>query len=320
MSARSEIRTARLLLIDGGQSGCRAAYVRDGATVATATAPGLRRAGRRWEELRGLVDGLAPGEVDVTAAGLTGFVAEDLDALRAVLPGETLLVTSDAVTAYLGALGDEPGAVIVAGTGAIALAAAPDGRHARADGWGTLLGDDGGGYWIARRGLAAALRAHDGRDGSEPLRRAAEVRYGPLAHIARAVYDAPDPTATIAAFAPDMAAAARGGDREAAAIWEQAGRELARTVAAALARAQVGGTAPDGGAARDHPGGVAVSWAGGLFAAGELILAPFSAELARLVPHARPKPPRGVGLAGAARLAERPTRFATLIHEAGAAP
>ena len=142
-----------------------------------------------------------------------------------------MVVSNDAVTAHLGALGGEPGAVIVAGTGAIALAATPAG-WARADGWGSMLGDDGGGYWIGRRALAMALREHDGRGGARGaaatpaagdaarrarataargpwrrrelarLRAAAEARFGPLAQIARAVYDAPDPVATVAGVHP----------------------------------------------------------------------------------------------------------------------
>ena len=66
------------------------------------------------------------------------------------------------------------------------------------------------------------------------LRAAAEARFGPLAQIARAVYDAPDPVATVAAFTRDVADLARGGDEAAAAIFAAAARELARTVTAAL--------------------------------------------------------------------------------------
>ena len=59
----------------------------------------------------------------MVAAGLTGYDGTDL--------GVPMVVSNDAVTAHLGALGGEPGAVIVAGTGAIALAATPDGLGAR---------------------------------------------------------------------------------------------------------------------------------------------------------------------------------------------
>jgi len=100
---------------------------------------------------------LALGEVDVVAAGLTGFTGE-VGLVAAAVPAPLVLVTDDAVTAHLGALGGEPGVVVAAGTGAIALGVGESGASARADGWGTLLGDDGGGYWIGRRsGARAAL-------------------------------------------------------------------------------------------------------------------------------------------------------------------
>jgi N-acetylglucosamine kinase-like BadF-type ATPase len=274
----------RALLIDGGQSGCRFALAHDGAVGPAQTLPGLARAGRSYEPLRALV---AAHDVDLVAAGLTGYTGEDLR-----LDAPRVRVTNDAVTAYLGALGDEPGAVVVAGTGAIALACARDGRWARADGWGTHLGDDGGGYWIGRRALALALRAQDGRGGSPALLRRAQARYG--RQLVRALYDVPDTVAAIAAFAPDVAAAARDGDELAAQVWREAGQELARTVAAALAQA---GAPP------------VVSWSGGVFAAGDLILAPFIAQLGF-----EPRAPLGDGLAGAARLAAGTPRFASLVH------
>src|SRR3954447_25630847 len=177
----------RALLIDGGQSGCRAAVIDHGRTVATTTLGGLPRQGRDYAVLRPLLaargaahspgwDDAVAGGVDVVAAGLTGFAGEAA-AVASAVPAPTVLVTNDAVTAHLGALAGEPGVVIVAGTGVIALAVGED-EVARADGWGTRLGDDGGGYWIGRAGLAAALRAHDGRGGSPELLARAAARFG----------------------------------------------------------------------------------------------------------------------------------------------
>jgi N-acetylglucosamine kinase-like BadF-type ATPase len=57
----------------------------------------------------------------------------------------------DGVTSYLGAIGFEPGAVGAAGTGVIALAEDRDGNFARSDGWGYILGDDGGGWLVTGR-------------------------------------------------------------------------------------------------------------------------------------------------------------------------
>src|SRR3954447_17855867 len=109
----------RALLIDGGQTGCRAAVVRDGVTVSTAVAPGLPRRERDYAALRGFFE----NGVDVVAAGLTGFAGE-VDAVAAAVPAPLVLAANDAVTAHLGALGGDPGVVICAGTGVIALAVA----------------------------------------------------------------------------------------------------------------------------------------------------------------------------------------------------
>ena len=56
----------------------------------------------------------------------------------------------------------EPGLVVIAGTGSIAFGRDSRGRTARAGGWGYLFGDEGGGFWIARQALRAALRLEEG--------------------------------------------------------------------------------------------------------------------------------------------------------------
>jgi predicted NBD/HSP70 family sugar kinase len=111
-----------------------------------------------------------------------------------------------------------------------------------------------------------------------------------------------------------VAEAARARDETATAVWRDAGTELARTVVAAL-RA-VGAASPAGtvGGASIRP---VVSWSGGVFAAGDLILDPFRAELARLVPGVEVRPPLGDGIAGAARLLAGTEMFDSLIRSAG---
>jgi N-acetylglucosamine kinase-like BadF-type ATPase len=277
------------LLIDGGQSGCRARYEPGGAT---ARVRGLPRRGRDYAALRCL----SRADLGVVAAGLTGFAGE-IGAVAAAVPARRVIATNDAVTSHLGALGGEAGVVIVAGTGVIALAAGEDGAWARSDGHGSLLGDDGGGYWIGRAGLASALRAADGRGGSADLSRRAE-RFGAAARgIVAHVYDSADPVATIASFARDVADAARDGDAVALRIIEEAARELAATALAAARKAGVAGGP--------------FSYAGGLFAAGDLLLEPLRDALPGL------RPPLGDALDGAARLLDRPTLFSDLIHETG---
>jgi len=310
----------RHLVIDGGQTGCRILYRVGGRVVASATAGGLRRQVRNDPDiyLRVLADAVAalrprPEAVDVVAAGLTGFDGSHeaaqavADHLRSLVPANRVLVTSDAVTSYLGAIGTAPGVVVAVGTGAIALAADGRGGVARSDGWGYLLGDDGGAFSIGRHGLRSALRDHDGRGGSPALRRRAQARFGPLSSIPRHVYDGEDPVAAVAAFAPDVADAARAGDLVAARVWSRAARELAAAVTAAMAEIF------------PAEAQITVSWNGSLFRAGDLLHGPFARHVAERWPRARLVAPKGTALDGAAALAAAPPgpMFSSLIQTCG---
>jgi N-acetylglucosamine kinase-like BadF-type ATPase len=226
----------------------------------------------------------------VGAAGLASLGA----GLRAELPGalarefgvRRVALAADAVTAYAGALGPRPGAVIAGGTGLIAIGTDLTGWR-RADGWGHLLGDCGGGAWIGRAGLEAALRAHDGREGgSARLLACAEEVFGPVAGLPGALYPRPDRAAVLASFAPRVAACAEE-DPVAAGILREAARHMADSAAAVC---------PSGGASR-----VAVT--GGLFKIGDPLLAPLDEELAKRLPHARRVPAEGDPLHGSVRMA-----------------
>ena len=59
--------------------------------------------------------------------------------------------------------GDGPGIVVICGTGSICYGRNEQGQAARSGGWGYILGDEGSGYWIGRRALAAVVRHADGR-------------------------------------------------------------------------------------------------------------------------------------------------------------
>ena len=183
------------------------------------------------------------------------------------------------------------------------------GALASVDGWGHLLGDAGSGFAIGRAGLADALRAVDGRGGSEALRARAEAAFGPLGDLPTAIYGDEEPVRPIAAFAQAVADAAHGGDEAARAIWTAAAGELATTAVAAAERAFGAGAPAD------------VSWAGGLFAAEELLRTPFARRLAERAPRLRVVAPAGTSLDGARLLAagEASRFFPGLIWASGAA-
>jgi N-acetylglucosamine kinase-like BadF-type ATPase len=303
-----------VLGIDSGGSGVRVALApaRPGTGAAPAVAAADRPAatgehGIDAESLLALVRPLAVGLMaaagaDRIAAACVGAagMASLGDDLRARLPAalaesfgvRRLALAGDAVTAYAGALGLRPGVVVAAGTGMIALGTTADGGATaggwrRADGWGHLLGDAGGGAWIGRAGLDAALRAHDGRaGGSAALLAGAEERFGPLGTLPRQLYPRPDRAAVLASFAPDVARCA-GHDAVAAGILRQAAAHILESAAAVRP-----GTDP-----------VDVALAGGLFRMGEPLLRPLREQAPDLLPGGVLVPAAGDPLDGAVLIA-----------------
>ncbi|WP_223832546.1 N-acetylglucosamine kinase [Streptomyces venezuelae] len=242
---------------------------------------------------RGLLEQAGGGRIAAVAVGAAGMATLG-DDLRAALPaalGRALGVrrtalAADAVTAYAGALGDRPGAVVAAGTGMIAIGTDLTAWR-RADGWGHLLGDCGGGAWIGRAGLEAAMRAHDGRrGGSRALLARAEAAFGPPAGLPGQLYPRADRPAVLASFAPHVAECA-ADDPVADGILRAAARHIAEAAAAVCPVADA----------------CDVAFTGGLLNLGEPLLAPLRAELAEQLPHARPVPAAGDPLDGAVRIA-----------------
>ncbi|MFH8611736.1 N-acetylglucosamine kinase [Streptomyces sp. NPDC018029] len=330
-------RTAEycVLGVDSGGSGLRAALsmprggprlsepVRSAEPVRTG--PRGIDAGHLMEQLlpmaRGLLERAGGRRITAVAIGAAGMASLG-DDLRAELPSalaQTLGVrrtalAADAVTAYAGALGDRPGAVVAAGTGLVAIGTDLITWH-RADGWGHLLGDCGGGAWIGRAGLEAAMRAHDGRrGGSKALLARAEEMFGPPAELPARLYPRTDRPALLASFAPEVAGCA-ADDPVAGGILRAAARHIAEAAAAVCPRPEVNPGAPSG-AAPGAPSGAApgpapgsapgeseVALTGGLFNLGEPLLAPLRDELADQLPHARHVPAAGDPLDGALRIA-----------------
>ncbi len=308
------------------------------------------------------------GAVCVGAAGMA-TLGDDLrarlpDALADAFGVRRLALAADAVTAYAGALGQRPGAVVAAGTGLIALGAVPEDRTARrggtdgaygtegrgagggvaagggagigwaadrttdgptgdrttgdrtpdrlttdrttdrltggrttdrpttdrlpggwrrADGWGHLLGDCGGGAWIGRAGLEAAMRAHDGRDGgSKPLLARLEAVFGPAAELPGKLYPRPDRPAVLASFAPEVGRCA-AEDPVAEGILRDAARHIAEAAEAVCPRLESS----------------VVALTGGLFRMGAPLLTPVREELAARLPGTRVTEAAGDPLDGA---------------------
>ncbi|GGX02872.1 hypothetical protein GCM10010297_25870 [Streptomyces malachitofuscus] len=295
------------LAVDSGGSGLRVVVGAGGrGPLARAVSREPVRTGARGIDPEHFLEQLVPmaralcseagvGRLDTAAVGAAGLASLG-DALRAELPGalfrelgvRRMALAADAVTAYVGALGPRPGAVIAAGTGLIAVGTDLTGWR-RADGWGHLLGDCGGGAWIGRAGLEAALRAHDGRaGGSVRLLESAEEVFGPVTGLPGLVYPRSDRPAVLASFAPRVGECAAGGDPVAVDILRAAARHMADSAAAVCP-------------AEGEP---VVGLTGGLLGMGTVLLGLVDEELVKRLPSARRITAEGDPLHGAVRIAE----------------
>ncbi|MFF0744748.1 N-acetylglucosamine kinase [Streptomyces sp. NPDC004111] len=309
MGTHAEAEARYVLGVDSGGSGIRCAVVRvdggggDGPPVGPVVSSTPVRTGPGGIDAGHLREQLVPAARELLArSGGRGFAAVCVgaagmatlgDDLRARLPGmleaefgvRRVALAGDAVTAYAGALGARPGAVVAAGTGLIGIGT-DLARWRRADGWGHLLGDCGGGAWIGRAGLEAAMRAFDGRDGgSAALLARLEDVFGPAAGLPGQLYPRGDRPAVLASFAPEVAACA-GTDAVAQGILREAAGHIAATAAAVC-----------------PAGGGDVAFTGGLLKLGAPLLEPLAAEVAARLPGARLRQAAGDPLDGALLIA-----------------
>lgn len=152
---------------------------------------------------------------------------------QAVLPSVHATICNDAIAALYSGVGKAEGVVVVAGTGSIIYGFAPDGRKARAGGWGYHLGDEGSGWWLAEQALFAIARAHDGRGPATDLTRQFLARLS-LQRPEDLITWAYSPAWTrdnVASLAPLVLAVAQARDRVALQIVTQGVDALAQAVA-----------------------------------------------------------------------------------------
>jgi N-acetylglucosamine kinase-like BadF-type ATPase len=149
-----------------------------------------------------------------------------------------VVVVNDALVALVAGAGEGPGVVIVAGTGSIAYGRDGAGRACRAGGWGYLLGDEGGGFWIGRAALSAVVRQFDGRGPATGLTDLVlrEMQLGTPAELIHALYDRGLQRSLVAGLADIVQHAMRSGDAVAADILTRAASELVSAAASVVTR------------------------------------------------------------------------------------
>ena len=281
-----------VIAIDSGQTAIK---VRLGGQESLSF-PGLRANSSPLPQIADVVGrvvehaGAGPFKVYVGTCGFSQRDNNPAELLRLCEPHGvgTVLLAHDAVTSFLGAIGDRRGVVVAAGTGAITLGVGVE-NIARVDGWGNVIGDAGGGYWIGREALDAAHRAYDGRGPATGLTQVVEQRFPDLESAYMELQTDPDWVRIVASFAQQVASLA-DRDAVAAAICEEAGRHLAHSAVTAAERI--------GEAHKENP---IISLVGGIVSGGAVRDSCVNA-LRGQWPDFAPFPAEGTSLDGAAAL------------------
>ncbi|RYV52076.1 BadF/BadG/BcrA/BcrD ATPase family protein [Pengzhenrongella frigida] len=244
--------TDLILAVDGGQTGTVAVLASIGGVIRGVGRGGPIRHHEEPDAERFVRDGLgaavaaamlgaADGDVvAVSCLAMTGSAALADRVIRELVPARRCTaLASDTFAALASGTAGGGGIGLIAGTGTVALAHGRGADDVLVGGWGWLLGDEGGGFWIAMEALKAAARDVDGTAPSTALTREVAERLGQ--NDLRGVYNLVtgqrlDRTA-IAALATCVVAIAEAGDPVAAAILDRAADRLADLVVATVAAA-----------------------------------------------------------------------------------
>jgi N-acetylglucosamine kinase-like BadF-type ATPase len=241
--------------------------------------------------------GRQPRDLDFAFFGLPAHGEDRVNTLqldqlpRELLSAERYRCGNDMICGWAGSLACRDGINVVAGTGSICYG---EYRHrmARCGGWGELFSDEGSAYWIAREGLTVFSRMSDHRTARGPLYDLVMARFG-LANdieLCGKIYDREaQQRDRIAALSILVRQAAEAGDTAALDIFTRAGHALAEL--ADTTRRTLG--FPDSET-------VPVSYSGGLFRSGVLLLTPFMSSLRARYGAFAPQAPRFGPATGAA--------------------
>ncbi len=229
--------------VDGGGTGCRVVLmdperrtVGEGKGQAALVRPD--RPGEAARAVAGAVEAVVRDAgltlpVRALWAGLAGAgrpgarEAEEI-ALRSLGLAGSVEVGTDVEAGHRDAFGTGAGVLLVVGTGSVAWGRDPEGRPVRVGGWGSVLGDEGSGYWLGREGLRAVARAADGRGRPTLLTPRLLEELGLPDPPALIPWMASASKGQVAALAPRVVEIARTGDPPAAGILQNALEELRR--------------------------------------------------------------------------------------------
>ncbi len=194
--------------------------------------------------LKETVDGVLEGKDITLSSAFIGMPAiserADESATREFCDGiidcPVITMDSDVYIGLEAMRADGAAAMVVSGTGSMAVGRAADGRVIFKGGWGYLLGDEGSGYAL---GLDAVKAAICGAQGSAEKTMLTEkilgfFGIGDIISLIDIFYDPPISNSEVAKLAPVLFECAKNGDTVASAIITKHASLLADTVCALL--------------------------------------------------------------------------------------
>ncbi|MBQ8575781.1 MAG: hypothetical protein IJ447_07040 [Clostridia bacterium] len=202
------------------------------------------------KNLKDTVDGVLDGKDICLSSAFIGMPAlsERADeALTAKLCGGIIdcpKITMDS-DVYIGLEAMKPSgsaAMVVSGTGSMAVGRLDDGTVIHTGGWGYILGDEGSGYAIALDGIKAAIcGAEESAEKTALTQKMLEhFKVNDILSLIDIFYDPPLSNSEIARFAPAVFECAKNGDTVAKSIGKSHAKLLANTVSALLKKMPCG--------------------------------------------------------------------------------
>lgn len=196
------------------------------------------------KNLKATVDGVLPNDVKLNAAfiGMSAISERADDEFTkklcdGIIDCDKITMDSDVYIGLEAMRCDGAAAMVISGTGSMAVGRLPDGEIIHTGGWGYILGDEGSGYAICIDALRAAICGYEGSAEKTLLTDAVKEHYqvNDMLELIDIFYDPPMPRSEIAKLAPIVFKCSEN-DGVADAIIRNHARLLANTVSALLSQ------------------------------------------------------------------------------------
>ncbi len=263
------------------------------ASLSAAARDALRTAGKSEKDVAYVLAG-------VSGAGETNMRRDLQSGLQPIFPKATITIASDLVLS-LGATGEIPSVVVIAGTGSAVLGRTAPVKLARAGGFGPVIGDPGSAYDIGRKAVAMCFQKHLNSEAFPLGARILESfqwKFDELFDQARA-----HPGAVFPKIFPVVASVAESGDMAARTLLTGAAQDLRDQVREVVEKLKLGESK------------FFLAKTGGVFDGSAFLNARFDGLIREIAPKARIGPlPRSVAEA-AAQLAREALNNPLVLNE-----